>query len=327
MTQPGYLQISHLLEGQTAAYLVVTADNLGWWEQLLGQPGELVPRTGLERALARALYRIGWLKPCNSGYSLTDEGRDIGFNRGFVRMITCGWEPTFRSLMAEAATADALPARTDAAAVARGCTDIARRHPETFVAIISPIATDPAPGKTLDLGCGDGGRLGALAQIAPKEQLAGVDIASDVITAAAARLERDGLGDRIDLRVGSVQPGPDAPSWLDSSLQRDVTTAMSFFLMHQLASDGDGITAVIRAWMDWFPNLRRLIITDVMRSDCIGWHEQPWFAPSFEFYHEITGVRVWRDEEYLSAFDELGWTVVKRYDNYDPAVVANVLER
>ena len=321
------IELADLLDAQTAAQLVVAADDLGWWQRLLYAGKEIVPGTGLQRAMAHALHRIGWLEPFGGGYRLTAAGEHIAFNRGFVRVVTRGWEPTFRALAGAAVSADAMPALTDPAAVARGCTDIARRHPETIAAIGNRIAADPAPGTTIDLGCADAGRLQAIGDFAPKEQLVGVDIAADVIVAATDRLAGTDLAERVRLRAGSVQPGDQPPPWLDEAIRDDVTTAMSFFLLHQLASDGGGIAAVLAAWMDWFPNLRRLVVGDVIASEGWGWHEQPFFAPTFEIYHEFTGVRMWRDDEYANAFADLGWRVVERRDRDHPIVVTSVLER
>jgi hypothetical protein len=322
------LRLADLLEGPTAAQLVVAADDLGWWARLLNGAGSVVPATRLQRSLARALERIGWLAPAADGsFRLTPDGVEIAFNRGFVRVAVRGWEPTFRVLGERAAADDVIPARTDPAAVARGCTDIARRSPATIAAIAARIAADPVPGTTLDLGCADGGRLQAIGALAPDERLAGVDIEAGVIAAARARLASGDLAGRFRLLAGSVQPGDGPPPWLDDELRENVTTAMTFFLLHQLASDGGGIAAVLGAWTDWFPNLRRLVVGDVMLSSGEGWHEQPWFAPTFEIYHELTGVRIWRDEEYRAAYTSLGWRVAERHDGDHPIVVTSVLER
>lgn len=321
------LKIADLVEGQTAAYLVVAADDLGWWQRLLSTGGTVVPGTGLQHALARALARIGWLAPDGAGYGLTDAGRDIAFNRGFVRVATRGWEPTFRQVGSFATSADTIPAQTDPEAVARGCTDIARRHPETLQTIATRIASDADPGATVDLGCADGGRLQIIGETGLHERLVGVDIEAGVIENARARLAGIGLADRVRLRAGSVQPGTGLPEWLDEDVRQDVTTAMSYNLMHQLASDGGGIDKVLAAWQEWFPNLRRFVIGDVVLSTGAGWHEQPWFAPTFEIYHELTGVRVWREEEYVEAFASLGFHVAARFDKDHEIMVTWIAER
>ncbi|WP_328394170.1 class I SAM-dependent methyltransferase [Nocardia sp. NBC_00416] len=321
------LTLSALLEGQTAAHLVVAADDLGWWQQLMRREEKIVPTTGLQRALARALHRFGWLAPDGDGYRLTEDGHEIAFNRGFVRVTTRGWEPTFRQIGSAAATADIVPAQTDPDAVARGCTDIALRHPETLQAIAARVAQDTEPGSTVDLGCADGGRLQIIGEFGHTEQLIGVDIEAGVIDTARERLAGLGFADRVRLRAGSVQPGDELPAWLDEGIRSDVTTAMSFNLMHQLASDGGGIDAVLGAWLDWFPNVRRFVIGDVVRSAGVQWHEQPWFAPTFEIYHELTGVRVWRDDEYADAFASLGFRVAEHLDKDHEAMMVWIAER
>ncbi|MEW5810527.1 MAG: hypothetical protein AB1925_13830 [Actinomycetota bacterium] len=321
------ITLADLLEGQTAAHLVVAADDLGWWEQLLDPDATILAATGLQRALARALQRIGWLQPAGDGYRLTEEGHEVAFNRGFVRIATRGWEPTFRQVGCLAATADIVPAQTDPDAVARGCSDIARRHPETLQAIAARIAQDSTPGSTIDMGCADGGRLQIIGEFGLTEQLIGVDIEAGVIAAARQRLASGGFAERVRLRAGSVQPGDELPSWLDDGIRADVTTATSFNLMHQLATDGGGIDKVLGAWMTWFPNLRRFVIGDVVRADGQHWHDLPWFAPTFEIYHELTGVRVWREEEYVDAFASLGFDIVECFDKDHDVMITWIAER
>ncbi|MFC7310750.1 hypothetical protein ACFQVC_41875 [Streptomyces monticola] len=321
------LRLSDLLEGQTANHIILAADELGWWKQLLGDAREIVPTTGLQRSLAVALHRIGWFEPTETGYRLTEPGREIAFNRGFIRVTTLGWEPTFRALATDSATADMIPAKTRPAEVACGCTDIAHRHPETIKSIAARIAADPAPGTTIDLGCADGGRMQVIGELAPSEQLVGVDIEAGVIEAARARLAQTELAERFRLRAGSVQPGGARPEWLDAEVRADVTTALTFFLLHQLATESGGIDKVLASWMDWFPNLRRLVIGDVVRAEGERWHEQPWFAPTFEFYHEVTGVKTWAEEEYTEAFAKTGWRVVEHHDADHEVFETWILER
>ncbi|GAB2981100.1 hypothetical protein LWP59_10740 [Amycolatopsis acidiphila] len=321
------VKLGDLIEGQTAAHLAVAADDLGWWQQQLYRGEDIVPTTGLQRALSKALERLGWLEPGTEGYRLTGEGYEIAYNRGFVRVATRGWTPTFQQVGVAATTGDMIPARTDPHAVARGCTDIARRHPETLQAIAVRIAGDVHPGSTVDLGCADGGRLQIIGEFGLSEKLVGIDIEAGVIEAAQQRLAGLGFADRVRLRVGSVQPGEGLPAWLDDGIRRDVTTATSFNLMHQLATESGGIDKVLGAWQEWFPSLRRLVIGDVVLSDGARWHDQPWFAPTFEIYHELTGVRVWRHEEYLDAFASLGYKVVQCFDKDHEIMVTWIAER
>lgn len=221
--------------------------------------------------------RAGFLIRRGHRYRLTRTGHDVGKNRGFGRVAVRGWEPTFRQLSASPHR-EYIPAATEPGEVARGCTDIARRRPEIFEAIGRSIAAG-TPGTTVDLGCADAGRVMALAGLAGRERFLGVDIEDGVIAAATAELTARGLGDRITLLARSVQPEVHPPAWLATVDRAAVTTAMSFFLLHQLASDGAGIAAVLRGWMDWFPNLRRLVIGDGYLLEAPSWTQQPWFSP------------------------------------------------
>ncbi|MEU6581680.1 hypothetical protein [Nocardia sp. NPDC046763] len=319
----GDFTIRDVIEGQTAGQLIVAADDWGWWVTLLG--GDTVaPTTGIQQTVAEGLMRAGFLLRRGRRYQLTHTGHDVGKNRGFVRVAVRGWEPTFRQL-SDSPHREYIPAATEPGEVARGCTDIARRRPEIFEAIGHAIAAG-TPGCTIDLGCADAGRVLALAGIAERERFLGVDIEDGVIAAATAELTERGLSDRITLLAGSVQPEPEPPAWL-AAVDRDaITTAMSFFLLHQLASDGDGIATVLRGWMDWFPNLRRLVIGDGYLLEAPYWTQQPWFSPTYEIYHSVTGVRLWTRQEYEQAFAELGWTVRRRLEDHT-MLVTSILER
>ncbi|MET9489685.1 hypothetical protein [Nocardia sp. NPDC006630] len=319
----GDFTIRDVIEGQTAGQLIVAADDWGWWTTLLGGD-TIAPSTGIQQTVAHGLVRAGFLARRGHRYHLTHTGHDVGKNRGFVRCAVRGWEPTFRRLSG-AAHDEYIPAATEPGEVARACTDIARRRPEIFATIGASIAAD-TPGCTIDLGCADAGRVQALAGLAPREQFLGVDIEDEVIDAATVDVAKLGLSERITLLPGSVQPEPQLPAWLGKIDRESVTTAMSFFLLHQLASDGDGIAAVLRGWMEWFPNVRRLVIGDGYLLEAEHWTQQPWFSPTYEIYHTITGVRLWTQLEYERAFADLGWSVTRRMEDHT-MLVTTILER
>lgn len=319
----GDFTIRDIIEGNTAGQLVVAADDWGWWTTLLGGD-TIAPTTGIQHAVAVGLVRAGFLTRRGHAYHLTHTGHDVGKNRGFVRCAVRGWEPTFRRL-SEAAHDEFIPAATEPGEVARACTDIARRRPEIFASIGQAIAAD-APGATIDLGCADACRVQALAGIATAERFLGVDIEAEVIEAATGEVAKLGLSERITLLPGSVQPEAEHPAWLAEVDRDSVTTAMTFFLLHQLASDGEGIAAVLRGWMDWFPNVRRLVVGDGYLLEAEHWTHQPWFSPTYEIYHTITGVRLWTQEEYEAAFADLGWRVVRRMEDHT-MLVTTILER
>lgn len=324
MMETDPITIRDVIEGQTAGHLIVAADDYGWWTDLLaGHP--VHPTSGtLEAVVADALIRAGMFSETPRGIALTDTGREAAESRGFVRMVVRGWEPTFRRL-GEHRTEAYIPAATEADEVARGCTDVAYRRPEILGAIGKAIDSGTT-GATIDLGCANAGRIIALSQLAPDETFVGVDIEAEVIDDATRNVEQQNLAERITLRAGSVHPGSELPTWLQTIERDSVTTAMSFFLLHQLASDGDGLTWVLQQWMRWFPRLERLVIGDGLKLTAPRWEQQPWFSPSYEVYHQATGVRLWTAEEYDAAFTELGWRIADRHTDHTIAVTT-VLER
>jgi hypothetical protein len=317
------ISLGKVIEGQTAARLIVAADDYGWWTSLLGG-GAIVPITGIQLIVASGLARCGLLAETPTGMILTDAGREVAENRGFVRVVTRGWEPTFQQLPTSGHL-DFIPAATDPVQVAQGATDVNNRRPDILACVGSSIA-DADPGVTVDLGCADASRIITLAGLATSEHFIGVDIEEDVVAAGSARARIHGLSDRITMLAGSVQPSGQNPQWLAEIDGERVTTAMSFLLLHQLASDGGGIATVLNAWMNWFPNLRRLVIGDGIRLAAPMWSQQPWFSPTYEIYHAITGVRLWSDEEYNEAFAELGWELVHRFEDHT-MLITSILER
>ncbi|WP_328856177.1 hypothetical protein OG579_12445 [Williamsia herbipolensis] len=322
-TQSPAVTLRDVIEGQTAGHLIVAADDYDWWTTLLADT-PIQPTSAIENVVADGLIRAGLLAGSPAGILLTDAGREVAHNRGFVRVAVRGWEPTFRQLSAQRG-ADHIPAATEPGDVARGCTDIARRCPEILSGVGGAIAAG-TPGITIDLGCADAGRIALLSQIATEETFIGVDIEDGVIADATAEMGSRGLSDRVRLLAGSVQPGAEMPAWLDDVDREAVTTAMSFFLLHQLASDGGGIAPVLARWMEWFPNLTRLVIGDGIRLTAPRWTGQPWFSPTYEIYHAITGVQLWSDAEYETAFADLGWTLTQRHSDHT-MLVTSILER
>lgn len=313
-----------MVDGQTAAHLVLAADDYEWWTQLLaGHP--VRPVSGVEGVVADGLIRCSLLAPTadGRGIDLTDAGRDVALARGFLRVVARGWEPTFRRLTACRAD-EMIPADADADQVAHAAAEIVERRPDILLRVGEAIDAG-TPGTTVDLGCADASRIIGLADVAPRERFLGIDIEQDIVTAAAAKARRGGVDDRVSVLAGSVHPGDRSPTWLGAVDRSAVTTAMSFLLVHQMASDTGSIETVLQRWQEWFPNLARLVVGDGMRMPGSSWHEQPWFSPSYETYHSITGVRVWSEPEHTAAFASLGWTVVDRLE--DHMLVTFVLER
>lgn len=323
------ISVREVVDGQTAAHLVVAADDFGWWADMLSGR-RIRPSSGIEQVVAEGLWQCGLITPAagdsaaGAEWALTSAGEKMARSRGFVRVVARGWEPTFRQL--GTARHDAfIPARTDPMQVASAAAAIVERRPDILLRVAHAIASG-TPGLTVDMGCADGKRIVGLAELAPREHFLGVDIAEGVIAAATADVARLGLSDRITFAAGSVQPGDSSTQWLDTVDRGAVTTAMSYLLVHQLATECGAIEDLLKAWAEWFPNLGRLVIGDALRLTAPTWSAEPWFSPSYRTYHAITGVRVWSESEYLAAFDSQGWDVIERLEDHT-LLVTYILER
>ncbi|WP_428561266.1 MAG: SAM-dependent methyltransferase [Solidesulfovibrio sp. DCME] len=71
-----------------------------------------------------------------------------------------------------------------------------------LLAAAGPLFPAASPLRVLDIGCGTGELLFALAGLFPEARMVGVDISEDNIRQAAARLAGSGLGDRLEFVCG-----------------------------------------------------------------------------------------------------------------------------
>src|SRR4051812_49367584 len=82
----------------------------------------------------------------------------------------------------------------------------AQTHPDrlaTIAALHGVPAPDPAMARVLELGCGAGANLLAMAVATPGVQAVGIDLAAEPIEEGRRTLEAVGI-DNVDLRQGDV---------------------------------------------------------------------------------------------------------------------------
>ncbi len=85
-------------------------------------------------------------------------------------------------------------------------------HMRLMRAVLARLAIRRAPaGRALDLGCGPGLLVAALAQRAPALHVTGLDLSEEMLADARAYVQAQGLADRIDFRKGDAGkiPFPD----------------------------------------------------------------------------------------------------------------------
>lgn len=88
----------------------------------------------------------------------------------------------------------------------------------------------PEGGTVLDLGCGSGRLLARLAQGRHDARLIGLDLSEPMLETGRALLEREGLGERVELRRGDI-------TTFDAEVAESVDVVSCNFTLHQLPTE------------------------------------------------------------------------------------------
>jgi arsenite methyltransferase len=88
----------------------------------------------------------------------------------------------------------------------------------------------PEGGTLLDLGCGSGRMLTRLAHGRPDVRIIGLDLSEPMLETGRAVLEREGLGERVELRRGDI-------TTFDSEVEEDVDVVSCNFALHHLPDE------------------------------------------------------------------------------------------
>ncbi|MGW5687517.1 SAM-dependent methyltransferase [Nonomuraea sp. NPDC003754] len=151
-----------------------------------------------------------------------------------------------------------------------------------------------------DLGCGSGQRLMGAAGRRPGVRGVGVDIAPAAVELARASVAEAGMADRISIVTGDVRNLEPRPEFADV----DLITCV--FLGHDFWPKATCV-AGLRKLRTAFPNARRLLLCDVVRSETLPGPDTRIFTLGFELVHALMGVYLPTREEWHEAFRESGW--------------------
>lgn len=88
----------------------------------------------------------------------------------------------------------------------------------------------PDGGTLIDLGCGSGRLLARLAVARPDARILGLDLSERMLHVGRRLLEREGLADRVELRLGDITE-------FDAELPERLDVLSCNFALHQLPSD------------------------------------------------------------------------------------------
>lgn len=164
----------------------------------------------------------------------------------------------------------------------------------------------PLGGSVLEVGCGTGRNLIAVAKRYPTAQLFGLDISEEMLTTARAKVAAAGLADRITLRRADAtnfdaaalfgRPNFDRvffsytlsmiPDWQAALAQGARVTAGALYLVDfgQFERLPSGFGKGMKAWLDKFDVEPRAALPDVIRRIAKEVTLTPGFEPLYRGY-------------------------------------------
>jgi SAM-dependent methyltransferase len=154
-----------------------------------------------------------------------------------------------------------------------------------------------------DLGSGSGERLINLAQRYPGTRGIGLDISAATIEMSAAEVRRRGLSDRISFLAADVRALRPRREFAGVDL-------LTCFMMGHDLWPRENAVASLRALREIFPDARRFLLGDTVRTTDVPDAEIPVFTLAFETGHALMGVYLPTAEEWGTVFAESGWRCI-----------------
>jgi SAM-dependent methyltransferase len=155
--------------------------------------------------------------------------------------------------------------------------------------------------RVADLGCGSGGRLVRIMKRNPGVTGVGIDLAPASVELAGQVIAAEGLADRLSVRQGDVHRLTPADDLSDV----DVVTCV--FMGHDFWPR-ESCVRVLTNLRIAFPNLRTMLLCDVVRSEDTPGPDTPIFRLGFEAAHALMHTYLPTEAEWVEAFAEAGWT-------------------
>jgi hypothetical protein len=184
--------------------------------------------------------------------------------------------------------------------IAMACRDYGARFVDADVAALMD---GELFDEVADLGCGGAERLIGLVRARPGVRGLGIDMDIEAVKLAQEGIDAAGLQDRIRISQADLcEIAPD-PEFARTDM------LLCFFLGHDFWPRPrcvDTLRRIRRA----FPRARRFLLCDTFRADLPPSRIAPIFTLGFELTHAIMGQYVPAREEWLSVFDDAGWTCV-----------------
>lgn len=194
--------------------------------------------------------------------------------------------------------------RRDAAAISHACRDINRTY---FDAAFWKAMGGLDFTAVADLGCGSGERIIEIIRARPGVYGIGVDIAPDALRVAEESVAAAGLADQVTLIAMDARG-------LDPHPRFEQVDLVTCFLMGHDLWPRERCIASLRRIRAAFPNVRRFLLGDGLRTVGAPDTDPPLFTVGFETAHAIMGVYLPTRDEWAEVFAEGGWACVERHD-------------
>lgn len=300
MTATTTRPVFELFEGFALTSVLSSLERSGLLARLEEGPVRADPaegRDGLPLATLRYLAQRDIVDESDGAYTLTERGRDICRDKGYLVWLQGGYGHVLAALgdFSTGAQRYGSDVIRDGRWVADGSALIGRDD-------VSPHATSVLEGidfnHVVDLGCGNARFLIAAANRFGVTGV-GVDLAPEACEDAGAAISAAGLSDNLTVRCGDAGDLDAIPELADADL------AVAFFLLHEIFEHGrDALMAYLKKLGGIMPKGAYMLVAEVEPAS--GAHDERW-RPEFTLLHAIMRQQLLTADGWHEAFVEAGW--------------------
>ena len=226
---------------------------------------------------------------------------DVAFeNAGYFQWFLLGYGGLLAAPEATHGTATARG--RNGAAIASGSARIGSFHVDP---ILFPYALQRAGSSVVDLGCGSGQRLIAMAKADISLRATGIEIDPTVVEIGKQLIDRENVGDRVQIIRADV-------TRLEEGEWRDIPQdlIMMSFMGHDMWPHENAVRVFAQLRRS-FGRCRCFLMSDTVRGNEML-SDTPIFTKGFALSHALMGKYVPRIDEWDDLFVETGWTLIAR---------------
>jgi SAM-dependent methyltransferase len=254
-------------------------------------------------ASLRYLADRGLVRADDGGYVLTEYGREVCADKGYLLWLVGGYGEPLSKLdkFVTGAARYGLDYTRNGEWVAGGAAMLGR-------ADVVPYAIGLLKGieftRMVDIGCGNA-RFLLLACQQFGASGVGVDLSPEACQLAEEAVARAGMQERVQISLGDAEDLDRIPGLAETDL------VVTFFLLHEVL--GKGRTALVdylRELSDRLPPGAHLLVAEVEPPDR-GVSDRQWFTPEFTYVHAVMSQILYTAEQWTEALTDGGFEVVE----------------